>query len=416
MGLPGSLPQPAVLQDADGAAVLGAGDRLLTRDFLLVMGGSAGGWLAHSMAQWAIAPFLVGLGFDPALGGLGLGVVAVSALASRVVVGPRIDRSGGRTPAAVGTALLAAAGVAYLLAALVGGGSLAALLLAFAGTAFQGVGFGAMTTASLAVVDDVAPHARRGEALGYFGVSQPIVQGLGATASFAILAAGGFATLFLTIAVTAALTVALFAGIRPVAPHGHGPTPSLRRAGIPRSILLPIVVCSQMSFLGGAMILCIPLLGLEAGISNPGVFYLASAVLGVTARLVTGRASDRVGRSRVAAPGLALLTVTMIGLALTAGAGMAAFVVAGALHGIASAAALPSLQALVLDRSPADRRGTGSAAMGMAFDIGFGTGSVVTGAVAGAASPAAGLMVGAMSPVVGIGTLLLDAWLRRGRP
>jgi predicted MFS family arabinose efflux permease len=272
-----------------------------------------------------------------------------------------------------------------------------------------------MTTASLTIVDDVTPDARRGEALGYFGVSQPIVQGLGATATFAILAAGGFGALFASIAVVAGLTVMLFAAIRPIERHTHREVPSLFRTGIPTSLLLPILVCSQMSFLGGAMVLAIPLLGFEAGIDNPGVFYLASAVFGVTARLVTGRASDRVGRAKVAAPGLLLLSFTMVFLALTAQAGMVAFVVAGALHGLASAAALPAIQALVLDRSPVDRRGTGSAAMGMAFDVGFGAGSVVTGSVAGAAGPAAGLAVGAISPITGIGTLLVDSWIVRRR-
>ena len=393
-------------------------DRLVSRDFGLVMGGSAGGWLAHSMAQWAIAPLLVAEGFDPALGGLGLGVVAVAALGSRMVVGPRIDRHGGRLPAVAGTALVAVAGLAYALAAMVASGSVLALLLVLAGTALQGAGFGAMTTAAFSIVDDVLPATRRGEGVGYFGVSQPIVQGLGAAASFAVVAAAGFAVLFVLIAAIAALTTLLYAAIRPAGRPRAARGPMVRPGSIwvGGAILLPILVCTTMSFVGGGLILAIPLLGFEAGIGNPGIFYLASAVLGVAARLGTGRLSDRLGRAQVAIPGFALVALVIVGLVVAAPLGAVAFVIAGAVHGLATAATLPSVQALVLDRSPADRRGSSSAAMGMAFDVGFGAGSILLGAVAGVRGPSAALLVAAVAPVLSIALLAIDARRAAGTP
>jgi MFS family permease len=152
-----------------------------------------------------------------------------------------------------------------------------------------------------------------------------------------------------------------------------------------------------------------PAARLPVGVTNPGIFYLASAVLGVVARLATGRASDRFGRATVAIPGFLLLSAVIGGLALTADAGTAAFILAGALHGVAAAAALPALQALVLDRSPADRRGMSSAAMGMAFDIGFGTGSILVGAVAGIAGPATALVATALAPLGSVALLVADS-------
>ena len=382
---------------------------LFTRDFLLVMAGSAGGWLAHSMAQWAVAPLLVGMGFDASLAGLGLGLVAVTALLARLVVGPRIDRSGGRMPAVGGMLVLTAGGFAYVVATILPAGTTVALLVALVGASLQGFGFGAMTTASFAIVDDVLPAARRGEGLGYFGLVQPIVQGLGAAASFAVMAAAGFTRLYLAIAVIAGITTLAFAAIRARARHTSAArAPLLGVLHLGRPLVIPIIICSTLSFVGGALILAIPLLGLEVGVTNPGIFYLASAVLGVLARLATGRLSDRLGRATVAIPGLLLMSLVIVGLTLTADLGTTAFVVAGAIHGFATAAILPAIQALVLDRSPLDRRGTSSAAMGMAFDIGFGVGSILIGAAAGAASPSSALLVTAVVPLVSVGLLVID--------
>jgi predicted MFS family arabinose efflux permease len=173
--------------------------------------------------------------------------------------------------------------------------------------------------------------------------------------------------------------------------------------------VLPIVICSTLSFVGGALILAIPLLGVEVGVTNPGIFYLGSAVLGVLARLATGRLSDRLGRATIAIPGQLLMTVVIVALVATADLGTVAFVVTGAFHGFAAAAILPAVQALVLDRSPAGRRGSSSAAMGMAFDVGFGTGSILIGAVASMASPSAALLATAAMPLISVGLLGIDA-------
>lgn len=404
---PSAAPLPAI-EDPSAPAVgqPSAGDeRLFTRDFWLVVAGSSGAWFAHSMAQWAIAPMLVGLGFDPALGGLGLAVLGASALASRLVAGPRIDRGGGRRTAVVGTALIAAAGLVYTLAALLPAGTTGALAAAILGAALQGIGFGAMTTASLAVVDAVLPRRRRGEGVGYFGASQPIVQGLGATASFAVMGAVGFGGLFLAVAASAAVTTLAFAALRAPSTPSRAAPHRRARLHIDGTILVPILVCVTMSFVGGGLILAIPLLGTTVGVDNPGIFYLASAVLGVTARLATGRASDRLGRVVVAATGFAVMAVAIVGLSLMAGSGMAPFIIGGAVYGVGSATALPAIQALVLDRSPADRRGSASAAMGMAFDVGFMVGSTLIGAVASLAAPVVAVMATALGPFAAI-TLL----------
>jgi len=411
----GPLPGDAVGSvDMTGADATATGaipahaDRLATRAFGLVIAGTSGAWLAHGVALWAIAPLALDLGLDPAFGGLLLAVVSVGALVSRFVVGPQVDRHGGRLPAIVGAAVLVGSGLAYGMAASFGGGGWAVLLLGL-GAALEGFGFGAMTTSSFAIVGDVVPVSRRGEGVGYFGALQPIVQGLAATLSFALVGAGGFGLLYATVAAAAAISVALFAALRPGSVRRSELARSWRAGLLGREIVVPVVACGTLSFVGGALVLTVPVLGFDAGITNPGVFYLANAVSGVAARLVTGRLSDRWGRSRVAVPGLVLLAGSLVALVAGADAGLVVFVITGAAYGLAAAVALPALQALLLDRTPAARRGASSAAMGIAFDIGFGVGSVVIGAVVSVAGAGAGLVVAAAAPVVASGLLVLDA-------
>jgi MFS family permease len=88
---------------------------------------------------------------------------------------------------------------------------------------------------------------------------------------------------------------------------------------------------------------------------------------------------------------------------------METFVVAGVVYGIAMAAALPALQALVLDRGLPEHRGANVAVMGMGQDIGYGTGSVLTGFVVGAYGPAPGLVAGCVGPLASLALLVVDA-------
>ncbi len=395
-------------------ASVAASEPLLTRQFGVVMAGTACSWLAHSMAIMMFAPFVAHLGFDPAFGGLGLGVLAIAALMSRMVVAPRIDRREGRAPVIVGAALIMVGGLGYLVTASGMLGGMAALGLAGASAAVHGAGFGVMTTSSFTIVGDVAPVPRRGEALGLYGTAQPIIQGLAATLGFAIVGVAGFIVLYGGIVAAAAASTLLFRWLKVAPPCDPEPVHAARAGRPIRAVGGPVLACGMLSVVGGALVLTVPLLGSTAGLANPGVFYLATAVTGVLARLATGRVSDRWGRVRVAAPGLLLLTGSVVLLVAWAGAGIGVFMIAGGLYGIASAAALPALQALILDRSPAHRRGTSAAAMGMALDVGFASGSVMTGAIVGLAGAGPALLAASAAPLISVGLLLVDArWMAR---
>ena len=411
-GVPGAAPTAADRLGQDHpTAERGS---LLTPNFLLVMAGYLSAMLAHGMALWSIASFVVHLGFDAVLGGLGLGGIAFTALAARRVVGRAVDRAGSRRPAYIGTAVMCLASAAYVASAQVGPGSLLALALLGAAVMTHGAGFAAMGTASFSFIGEAAPPGRRGEAIGYYSAFQPIVQGLAATASFAIVAAGGFSLLYAAVGASAVVSTASFWMLREprsAASVAAGePDGAKARGGghYDRAVLGPVVMVGILTTAGGAATLTIPLIGLGAGISNPGVFYLASAVSGFAMRLVAGRISDRQGRWRVAAPGLVLVSASFGSLAVWASLGIATFVIAGVIYGFAIAAALPALQALVLDRGRPEHRGANVAVMGMGQDIGYGTGSILTGVVVGAAGAGPGLVAGCLGPLVALTLLAGD--------
>jgi len=105
---------------------------------------------------------------------------------------------------------------------------------------------------------------------------------------------------------------------------------------------------------------------------------------------------------------LVLVSASFGSLAVWASLGIATFVIAGVIYGFAMAAALPALQALVLDRGRPEHRGANVAVMGMGQDIGYGTGSILTGVVVGAAGAGPGLVAGCLGPLVALTLLAGD--------
>jgi hypothetical protein len=87
------------------------------------MAGYLAGMLAHGMAIWSIAAFVKSLGLDAWIGGVALGGIAFTALASRRIAGRAIDRGGSRRPAYLGTAVMIVAGLFYRLSAETGAGN-----------------------------------------------------------------------------------------------------------------------------------------------------------------------------------------------------------------------------------------------------------------------------------------------------
>ncbi len=280
----------------------------------------------------------------------------------------------------------------------------------------QGVGMAMFPTAAGSLVAELAPMTRRGEGVGFFGMSTSLAQMIFPALGVIVADTWGFDAIFVVASVTAALTLLTVARIQeppmlpakprsvrlaelpaaisalrprglpaglPAAQKGASPKPTTPdRPGslIPHPAIFPMSIFLTVTFSFGAASAFLPLLSAERGLGNVGLYFLASGAGAVVTRPIAGGLSDRLGRVSVVVPGLILSAVGM--WILTQADGLPIMLLAGVFGGVGLGAAHTGLLALALDRVRGNQRGGATAIFQIAWDIGGLLGSTVLGFVA----------------------------------
>lgn len=296
--------------------------------------------------------------------GVVVGLASIAAVATRVLSARALDRAGRRPFALSGLALFAAGSALLPLA-----GPLGPLL---ALRALQGIGWGLATTAISSLVADLAPAARRGEAIGIWGLAPTVAMAVGPLAGGGLARLGGATAAFLGTAVLFVVALGLLVPVREPhrAPLSHG------RGVFPRGALLPCAVLFLSSLSYGAIIAFVPV-ELGSGPGGTGAWFAVYAVSILLVRPFAGRLSDRRGRRAVVVPGL---LVGAAGVALTGFArGPLPVAAAAALYGVGIAGlSFPALVAWTVDRS-GEARGAAMAAFYGSYDLAIALGAAALG-------------------------------------
>ena len=171
--------------------------RLFTRPFAAICLAAFFFYLSFYALLTILPLYVTAIGGTPFHVGLIIGLFACVAMLSRPPAGWIIDTRGVRVVLLLGMIVFLLASIGY-----VGAHSVAAILFV---RLFHGLGMGLFPTAATVVVAEVTPPARRGEAMGWFGIANgfgfmlgpalgsPLATWLGFPALF--LAAGGAAGL-----------------------------------------------------------------------------------------------------------------------------------------------------------------------------------------------------------------------------
>jgi len=294
----------------------------------------------------------------------------VTALAVRPLSGWTVETLGRKKTMLVGPAAFAVGSAAYAFA-----GSIPALL---ALRTLHGLGIGTFNTGAPTLVSDQAPVSRRGEALGYYGISQTLSQAVGPAIGLFIMSIWGFGWLFGISAGMALISLALCVLLK----DHHAPGPSRRLSSnmfLSVKALPPMILVLGACFATGSFISFVPLYGRSQGVSNPGFFFMIYAAVMLLSRPICGRLSDRIGRMAVIGPGMVLISVGFGLLALSGH--WWALSLSAAVLGAGVGAALPALMALTIDVVGSAERGGAMSTFGIGMDVGIGVGSVVQGMV-----------------------------------
>jgi MFS family permease len=283
----------------------------------------------------------------------------------------------------------------------------------FALRCVQGIGMAAYPTSAGSMVAEIVPPVRRGEGLGFFGLSTSFAQTASPVAGGAIAAFAGFEGVLILGAITAGVSLLVTIVQREPPAHGSPPPVSLKSL-IPARAVFPMIV-----FLSVTLGFSVAAAFLEPLADQPQrnlgfvpLFFMFSGVGAMLSRPLAGRISDRLGRVPVIIPGL---IATCAGMALVAQSETAVMLwVAGLLTGIGMGGAHTGLLALAVDRVASNQRGGATATFQLAWDVG-GFASFLIGIVGAFFSVEAIFWVAALGALVALGALLLGrvmGWTR----
>ena len=362
--------------------------------------------------QWVLTPiiplYVHDLGGSTFVAGLVLLAFAVPSFTARPFIGHLADRWSAAGVLASGLALLAT-GTLLCLVPL--------LAMLFVGNVVRGLGWAGVNTGGYTTLATAAPATRRGEAAGYYtSVTTSATIAFPALGLWLIDGAGGFQSVFLVSALLGALglPVALALGRTQAGKRESAPESGPARAGlIERGVLLATGLNLCSSLVSPSVMAFLPLYARSLGIEHIGLFYVLAGVTSIVIRPVLGKKSDAIGRGPAIGIGLA---AQLIGLLLIIVAGDLTLILAGGFFVAVGMAMIGSTStALAMDLADPRSRGRAMATFSISFQIGVGSGAIISGALADAFGLRS-MYVGSVVITLAGFALLASAWKSVPRP
>lgn len=294
-----------------------------------------------------------------------IGIFTISAVFLRPFIGREVDKRGRKKLLIAGIVVFLVSMILYNYTK-----DVTSLLLL---RILHGLGWGAATTAASTLIADIAPPARRGEAMGIFGMASNVAMAIGPVLSILLLKTYDFPALFAVSAAIALVSLLL------VLPISEKVVIRPRTPLFSREALFPSALMFTISLTYGSIVSFLPLFQEKQGIANPGIFFSVFAITLIFVRVLAGRISDIKGRKFVIVPGMIIIT---LGLWLVAiGGSLTVFLAAALLYGLGFGFFHPTMMALLVDRVSPEGRGAAMGTFTAAFDLGIGMGSILTGMV-----------------------------------
>ena len=315
---------------------------------------------------------LAQMGGEAYLGGV-VGMFTLAAFLSRFVSGRIADQAGRRKVMLIGSAVTALAGFGYLVATSV----VAFMALRF----FHGLSTGFRPSGTSAMLTDLIPKARRGEALGYLGVAGNAGMATGPALGSWLTVEFGIEWMFVASAVLGMLSLVVTFPLEETLPNARPVRKSdlnlFRGALIDPQAWPAALLLLPISFAFGVYLTITPDFVDHLGYVYKGSFNTIIVASSISMRLIAGRVSDRRGRIPVLLVGTALLVVGMalLGMATTKGMATLGALVYGASVGIN----MPTIFAWTADLAQPGKVALALGTMLMALEIGIGAGAVFSG-------------------------------------
>lgn len=355
--------------------------RIWTKDFIIIVIANFFIFTSFQMTLPTLPLYVQEIGSSETWVGIIVGIFTFSALLIRPFGGKMLDTRG-RAPVFI-------TGLAILVISLYSLAVSTTILILVAVRIVQGVGWGLSNTASGTIASDLVPKDRRGEGLGFFGLSGNLALAIGPALGLFLVNHIEFSTLFIICGSLTLIALVLALNVRYVKPEPltdveiqeDADTASrfnfVEKRALPASALLFFI-----TFTFGGIATFLPAYTFSEGFQPHyiQIYFILYAVALVTTRFFAGRIYDRRGLAIVFIPGVILI---IAGLTLLAILDSPIYLFAGAiLYGLGFGTVQPALQASAINTTPPRKRGMANATFFSAFDLGVGLGAITFGLVA----------------------------------
>lgn len=301
--------------------------------------------------------------------GLLSGIFATCALAMRPISGQLIDREDKRT--------LLLGCLALMLTAVLGLSLARRYWALVACRGLSGVAWGVGSTLCMTIASERFTENRMATGIGVYALGQTLALTLAPALALPIASAVGFGLLYALLAILVAASFAMTLFIRPKPPEGKAKFsfrldrmvsfPALRPASM--TLVNNIAKSSINAFLA--------IYARSRGVADIGLFFSVQAVAVLAVRPAISALADRFGALRVLIPCEALLLAGFVAISLADS--LPAFLVAGAIIGIAVAGEQPILMAECIRSVGPSQRGLASNTSYIGLDVGIVIGSNAAG-------------------------------------
>lgn len=385
--------------------------RIWTKDFIIIVIANFFIFTSFQMTLPTLPLYVQEIGSNETWVGIIVGIFTFSALLIRPFGGKLLDTTGRAPVFLIGLAILVLS--LYSLAI-----STTILILVIV-RIVQGVGWGLSNTASGTIASDLVPKDRRGEGLGFFGLSGNLALAIGPALGLFLVDHIAFSTLFIICGSLTLIALVLALNVRYVKPEPLTDSEIqedadtaerfnfIEKRALPASALLFFI-----TFTFGGIATFLPAYTFQQGFQSHyiQIYFVLYALALVTTRFFAGRIYDRRGLPIVFIPGIVLI---ISGLTLLAILKSPVYLFAGAiLYGLGFGTVQPALQASAINSTPIRKRGMANATYFSAFDLGVGLGAITFGLVAQYADYSSIYWISASSGVL---SLILFFILRSAR-
>lgn len=357
-------------------------DRLFTRDYIFVCIAA----FMMSFSFFILVPTLPmylkdTFGISPALVGVVLSCYVIAVLSIRPMTGFIADTLPRKQVYITAYAIFVASFLGYFFITQ----TLALFILL---RVFHGFSFGMLTTAGNTLVIDVMPSSRRGEGLGYYGVTNNLAMAFGPMVGLFVVSSGNYTLLFLTSLVTGIVGLTLGALVR--APRRQLEKTEFKLSADRFFLKEGVRACFAFFLLAmpyGMTTSYMALYAEQSGIThNAGLFFTVMAAGLITSRLHSGKRVDRGFVTETILVGICIALVGGFGEAILStvsswsiAAGYVCYFLTAFLFGYGYGTMFPAYNTLFINLAPNSRRATANATYLTGWDVGIGGGMLLGG-------------------------------------